>query len=89
MYNRVFEPGQCIDFCHNTLWYQGVIDIALDEMVKCIAAASQNNSQPVVHWIELESEKLAPPQSITGNDREHLHKFFVDLSSFVIRGQQR
>ena len=93
-------------FSHNTLWYQGTINIALDEMVKCIAVLNQNVSQhsfinliyikcqqnpqqQVVQWIELESDKLAPPQSITGNDREHLHKFFVELSGYVVRGQNR
>lgn len=69
-----------IDFDHNKNWYQGTIDIALDEMVKVFAHPIQNQNQQVVQWIELESDKLAPPNSNTSNDREHLHRFLVDLS---------
>lgn len=40
MYNRIFEPGQVIDFHQNNRWYEGVIEIVLDEMVKCVATAN-------------------------------------------------
>lgn len=69
MYNRIFEPGQLIDFSHNNRWYHGVIEIVLDEMVRCVATSGQDNNQPV-QWIELESDRLAPPNSIMSNDRE-------------------
>lgn len=89
MYNRSFEPGQKIDFQHNDTWYQGTSAIALDEMVKCVAQPLTNQSQAVVHWIELESDKLAPPNSNTSNDREHLHKFLAELYTFVNHGQKK
>lgn len=38
MYGQIFQPGQKIDFMYsNGQWMQGSIDIALDEMVKCVA----------------------------------------------------
>jgi len=91
MYNRTFQPGQYVDFCQGGRWHQGMVDIALDEMVKCVAApngeagassTAASGAQRLVHWIELESDALAPANSITGSDREHLHAFFLDLLPF-------
>lgn len=44
MYNRIFEPGQLIDFSHNNRWYHGVVEIVLDEMVRCVATSGQDNN---------------------------------------------
>jgi hypothetical protein len=54
-------------------------------MVKCVAAQNQENNQNqqrLVHWIELESDALAPANSITNSDREHLATFYNDLINF-------
>jgi hypothetical protein len=75
MFGRSFQPGQHVDFRQNGRWHQGIIEIALDEMVKCVAAPNPDGSQVqnrLVHWIELESDDLAPANSITSSDKEHL-----------------
>ena len=54
-------------------------------MVKCVAAPNADGSQPqnrLVHWIELESDALAPANSITSSSREHLAQFINDLMQF-------
>lgn len=87
MYNRKFEPGQPIDFCQSDRWYQGSIEIVLDEMVKCISTSHEGN-QPLIQWIELESDKLAPPNSYCSNDREQLHNVFKMLGNHVSRSSR-
>lgn len=87
MYNRKFEPGQPIDFSQNDRWYQGSIEIVLDEMVKCISTNHEGN-QPLIQWIELESDKLAPPNSYCSNDREQLHNVFKMLGNHVSRSSR-
>ena len=87
MYNRKFEPGQPIDFSQSDRWYQGTIEIVLDEMVKCVSTSHEGN-QPLIQWVELESDRLAPPNSHCSNDREHLHNVFKMLSQHVSRSSR-
>jgi hypothetical protein len=35
-------------------------------------------------WIDLESDKIAPENTVTSSDREHLHKFLRDLYGFMV-----
>ena len=88
MFSRKFERGQFIDFINQGVSFKGVIQIVLEEMVYVTAVPTPQNEQlqpTVVNlWIELESDKIAPENTITGNDREHLHKFLKDLSSFLV-----
>lgn len=85
MFGRTFQPGQHVDFSQNGRWHQGIVEIALDEMVKCVAAPNADGNQGqnrLVHWIELESDALAPVNSITSSDREHLAAFYNDLMGY-------
>lgn len=63
------------------MWYQGVVEIALDEMVYCTGqyTSSSGATVNIMHWIELESDNIAPSKCMTKSDREYLHKFYVDL----------
>jgi hypothetical protein len=61
------------------------VEVALDEMVKCVAKT--NNDPQIVRWIGLETDELAQPNSMTNSDREHLHRFFVELCQYVSVGQ--
>ena len=95
MYNRHFEKGQYIDFINQGVSYKGVIQIVLEEMIHVIAVPQGQSStemgiqqlhgsQQINLWIELESDKIAPENTIAGNDREHLHKFLKDLYGFIV-----
>ena len=81
MYGVQFAAGQKVDFCRNGVWYNGQVEIGLDEMVFCSASVQNANGQTVKisHWIELESDNIAPYKCMTRSDREYLHKFYVDL----------
>jgi hypothetical protein len=86
MYNRHFEKGQYIDFINQGVAYKGFIQIVLEEMVHVVAINQQpeQTQNNLGLWIELESDKLAPENTLTGNDREHLHKFLKDLYGFMV-----
>ena len=41
LYCFKFEANQKIDFQYYNQWYQGVIEVALDEMIKCTAYSNE------------------------------------------------
>ena len=72
-----------------------MIQTVLEEMVYCIAnPQAQSNiemgqhmqmqSSNIAIWIDLESDKIAPENTVTNSDREHLHKFLRDLYGFMV-----
>ena len=66
MYHHKFQEKERVDFCDQIqeTWHTGYIEIALDEMVKCVSeTATTANGNPVTLWIETESDKLAPPNT--------------------------
>lgn len=71
-------------FSHNGYWRLGKVEIALDEMIKCVYDNRDRPPKKLIHqWIEVESDKIAPKDSITNNDREHLFRFFMEIYSAV------
>jgi len=81
MFNKILEPGQQIDFYHSEKWLNGKVEIAVDEMVKCSVVFTSGQKTQI--WIEQESDKLAPENSMTKNDKEHLHRFYTELAEFI------
>lgn len=85
MYGQIMQVGMPIDFYLNGFWISGKIDIATEEMIKCtVNSEMEPNRNPTSHWFELESNSLAPAGSQTRNDKEILHKFYVDLAQYII-----
>lgn len=61
-------------------WQSGYVDIELDEMVKCVSETNFNASnQPIVFWIENESDKIAPPHTLHASEKRKMHQFYMQL----------
>ena len=61
-------------------WFTGFIEIALDEMVKCVSENPvTQNGNPMVIWIETESDKLAPPNTQTTSEKRRMHNFYMGM----------
>ena len=82
MYQYKFQEKERIDFIdqndNNAL--TGQVDIALDEMVRCVSdTLSVQNNQPICYWIETESDKLAPPNTITNSEKRKFYQYYMQL----------
>lgn len=88
LYSRKLAVDQLVDYRINEEWRLGIVVTSLDEMVRC-KAHSKNAKQAHLQWLPLDSDNLAPAHAHTENDREHLHKFYFDLSAYVIPAQQQ
>jgi hypothetical protein len=64
----------------------GSIEIALDEMVRCVQEVYQPNNKPILMWIETESDRLAPPNTITQSEKRRIHTYYIRLLSTLIQG---
>ena len=64
------------------------MEVSLGEMVNCVYV-NNKEGQRFSHWIEIESNKLAPPGSMSQNERENFHSFLVELSKYILRPQQQ
>ena len=85
MYGQILQVGQPIDFYLNGYWISGKIEIATEEMIKCaVNLELEPGRNQTSHWFELESNNLAPAGSQTRNDKEILHKFYVDLAQYIV-----
>lgn len=82
MYHHKFQEKERIDFADSSenQWHTGYIEIALDEMVKCVSESSTTPSgNPMTIWIETESDKLAPPNTYTMSEKRRMYSFYMSL----------
>lgn len=76
MYYQVFRQGDKVDFYSNGTWYEGVVEIALEEMLKCSTLADS----PTKTWVAVESDDYSRYGQVKNNKREMLHNFYDQLS---------
>jgi hypothetical protein len=68
-------------------WYSGTIEVALDEMVQCKSdLIRQQTGTPITSWIEKESDRLAPPNTMTQSAKRSMHSFYLSLLKMVSTG---
>lgn len=80
MYHHSFAVKERVDFVDNFgNCYTGSVDVALDEMVKCVSDVTQANPKPVVQYIGTETDQLAPPLTITASEKRKMHSFYLNL----------
>ena len=57
-------------------------------MIKCVYDNRDKQSKKLIHqWIEIESDKIALKDTMTRNDRENLHRFYLELYGAVQQNQ--
>jgi hypothetical protein len=101
-YCRRYAPEQQVDYCVNGEWRTGTVVLSVDEMVKCAPAENMvsngfpDNIQPgkqaqqsMTQWVALDGDHVAPVHMHSGNDREAMTRFYLELSSHVQRGDAR
>ena len=82
MYYQKFKVGEKVDYMSNGNWVDGVVEVALEEMIKC--DPSKPNSESALKWICIESDDYSRHGQMNGNKREQLHTFYENLSQFVV-----
>ena len=79
-YHHQFQVKERVDFVDPMNNFQtGSIEMALDEMVKCVSEVTQINQKPVINWIGTESDTLAAPNSLVANEKRKWHIFYMNL----------
>ena len=64
---------------NQNITYTGTVEVALDEMVKCVSEVTQANPKSVIQWIGTESDSLASPLSLTTSEKRRMHVFYIGL----------
>ena len=79
VYYSKYQQKEKVDFQFEENWFTGYIDVLTDEMVHCIADSQPATGKRIQVWIEMESDKIAPPHTQTLNEKRILHQYYVNM----------
>jgi hypothetical protein len=73
VYNVQFSENSRVDFLDKDMsWVEGKVVTKIEEMIKVKGEHS-------AFWLEIESDRLAPPGTMSQNEKQRIHKFYVEL----------